>query len=519
MSDHDNYDTNAGHRAATAPYTSHHPVPNIQKYEEQLQHRKELENGDSSNGTPEQSGNVPPYTSENRNAGGPAVSDVVPQEADQGGHNVTEEGDQDGKKQNGAQESADTAQDPKQKRKNMKHRKVDGGGRVVTDPVTHLPVTIHDSTEKELKNVRDNNPPAGSEPRSSITAAKDESQLHKETDEAEREHRGMQKLFPPPEFQPVKEQMTNLYNRVMIIGLCLSALASLAIFYTSHWIRGYGSKSYTSFIISTYVIPISGLAMSGAFLWVLQGWLRSKVDGIWDDELWEASKAQEHELVDSPTPESTQWLNSILASVWPLINPDLFTSLADMLEDVMQASLPKMVRMISVDDLGQGSEAVRILGVRWLPTGAASKSVSVDGKVKSDKNENSDRKASGEGELQSDTKPKGSGQQNGRANGGKKDDQQEESDDQNIAEGMEGEEGDFVNMEVAFAYRVSSSGKGLKKKVKNAHLLLAFYLPGGIKFRKYTPRNPALRCTDVVSCLGGVGWNCWHTKDATSAVS
>ncbi len=33
----------------------------------------------------------------------------------------------------------------------------------------------------------------------------------------------------------------------------------------------------------------------------------------------------------------------------------------------MQASLPKLVRMVSVEDLGQGSESFRILGVRWLP--------------------------------------------------------------------------------------------------------------------------------------------------------
>jgi len=493
MSDHDNFDTDTGQRAATAPYSSHHPVPNIQKYEEQLQRRKDLENGSSSNETPEQSGNIPPYTSENRNAEEPVSSGDVPGARDRGGEKSTEGDDQDGNNQRGSQESVETAQDPKQKRKNMKHRKADGGGRVVTDPVTHLPVTIHDSTEKELKNVPNNYPPAGSEPRSSTTAKKDESQLRKEKDEADREHKGMQKVFPPPEFQPIKEQMANLYSRAVIVGLCAFALTSLAVFYTSYWISGSGTRSYTNFIIPTIVIPISGLALGGTFLWGLQSWLRSKVDGIWDDELWEASKAQEHKLIDSPTPESTQWLNSILASVWPLINPDLFTSLADMLEDVMQASLPKMVRMISVDDLGQGSEAVRILGVRWLPTGAASKSVSVDGKVKSDKNADSDRKALGEGEVQSDTKPNGSSQQKSQANGGQNDEQQEEEDDQNIAEGMEGEEGDFVNLEVAFAYRASSSGKGLKKKVKNAHLLLAFYLPGGINFRKSMLLNFALR--------------------------
>jgi hypothetical protein len=40
--------------------------------------------------------------------------------------------------------------DPRQKRKSMKQRKEDHAGREVTDPVTHLPVTIHDSNKAEL---------------------------------------------------------------------------------------------------------------------------------------------------------------------------------------------------------------------------------------------------------------------------------------------------------------------------------------------------------------------------------
>jgi hypothetical protein len=78
------------------------------------------------------------------------------------------------------------------------------------------------------------------------------------------------------------------------------------------------------------------------------------------------------------------WLNSLVSSVWPLINPDLFTSVADMLEDVMQASLPGIVQMVGVEDIGQGSEALRILGIRWLPSGAAARSVSPDGNLNSE---------------------------------------------------------------------------------------------------------------------------------------
>ena len=148
---------------------------------------------------------------------------------------------------------------------------------------------------------------------------------------------------------------------------------------------------------------------------------------------------------------------------------------------VMQASLPKFVRMVSVEDLGQGSEAIRILGVRWLPTGAAAKSVKVNGAIESDSKEENDRTVPGQGELEDDAKSEGS--QQSKSKEPKENDKEEEGEEQGIAEGMEAEEGDFVNVEIAFSYR-ASSGKGLKKKAKNAHLYLAFYLPGALKFRK-----------------------------------
>jgi hypothetical protein len=48
---------------------------------------------------------------------------------------------------------------------------------------------------------------------------------------------------------------------------------------------------------------------------------------------------------------------------------------------------------------------------------------------------------------------------------------------------MEAEEGDFVNVEIAFAYR-PSTGRGIRSRAKHAHLYLAFYLPGKVKLRK-----------------------------------
>lgn len=96
-----------------------------------------------------------------------------------------------------------------------------------------------------------------------------------------------------------------------------------------------------------------------------------------------------------------------------------------MLEDALQASLPKLVHAVRVTDIGQGSVPVRILAIRWLDAGSAAE----------DK------------------------------------------------DGMKAEEGDFVNVEFALAYRAKTvSGKGLKERSGNTHVFLEFYVAGGVVF-------------------------------------
>jgi hypothetical protein len=130
----------------------------------------------------------------------------------------------------------------------------------------------------------------------------------------------------------------------------------------------------------------------------------------------------------------------------------------------MQASLPSMVRMVAVEDLGQGSEALRILGVRWLPTGAAARSVNSEGKLKTADEEKKDRTVAAD------------------ANGGTS--SGDDTPDDAPRDTMEAEEGDFINLEVGFAYR-PASGHGIKSRMNHAHLYLAFYLPGKVKLRKW----------------------------------
>src|SRR5438034_1441871 len=60
-------------------------------------------------------------------------------------------------------------------------------------------------------------------------------------------------------------------------------------------------------------------------------------------------------------------MNSFLAVVWGLLNPELFASVADTIEDVMQASVPGVVENVRIADIDQGSNPIRILSLRALP--------------------------------------------------------------------------------------------------------------------------------------------------------
>lgn len=135
-------------------------------------------------------------------------------------------------------------------------------------------------------------------------------------------------------------------------------------------------------------------------------------------------------------PESVEWLNTLLAIVWGLINPDMFVGVADMLEDVMQASVPGVIENVRVAEINQGSNPIRILSLRALPDekmGDMKKSIHEENK--------------------------------------------KTKDPQEAAADEEG--GDYYNLEVSFAYHAQPSGKRASDKARNMHMQLVFYL--GIK--------------------------------------
>lgn len=508
-------------RRYTNPHSGKHPIPTIKSYRE---HRKELqdqmqETEEAQQGPEDESktrraydsakailkgedkpdSQYDPYPSTNRNyADRPTMNDhsaswrqdgppTPPEdEHDTQDHAASSKKDDKNKEKEGksATETVASTLDPKAKRKAMKKTKRSGGGREVTDPITHLPIVIHDQTDKDLDHAPENEPEPGTHHRTATGlsgASKSEEELDWERDHAQRVHDGIQKTFPPPEGEKIRGELVAVYQKALFAALgATSVLMTLAIAVVrgpsvrwSEW-----TVSGTAFGLVTVGVCVA-LAVGAVF--TVGQWLSKKTQEIFDDELWDAARREEKDTVgdERELPESVQWLNSLLSSVWPLINPDLFSSLVDMIEDVMQASLPKAIKMVSVDDMGQGSEAIRILGVKWLPTGAASRSVNSEGELNTKED---DKKKSGDRtDPENGTQKSGNDENDDRV--AASDNDQSKQDEQNQLaekEGMEAEEGDFVNMELAFSYRSRSSGKTIRSKAKNAHLYLKFYLPGGI---------------------------------------
>ncbi|CAO1633994.1 unnamed protein product [Jaminaea pallidilutea] len=73
-------------------------------------------------------------------------------------------------------------------------------------------------------------------------------------------------------------------------------------------------------------------------------------------------------LAEKDNAETVEWLNTVLASVWPLINADLFTPFVDLLEDTMQTIVPGIVHAVRIEDLDQGAVPITINSLKILPS-------------------------------------------------------------------------------------------------------------------------------------------------------
>lgn len=82
---------------------------------------------------------------------------------------------------------------------------------------------------------------------------------------------------------------------------------------------------------------------------------------------WSAERQRGEIASANLIPESVEWLNTLIGVGWRLMNPDMFASVVDILEDVMQASIPGVIETVRVADISQGAIPMRLLSLRSLP--------------------------------------------------------------------------------------------------------------------------------------------------------
>jgi hypothetical protein len=347
-------DVDAQRRDYRRPHNAHNPIPTVQKYREEKQ-RRQGENGhpDGSNepSTRDRLGDAVNVFRHGRdveldndgNGPYPVRNKNIEQDEqiadDHAGKNTSEQKEQnmpkDHDNDDGFQDTTEdglVSSDPKQARKDMKKFKADGADREVTDPITHLPIKIHDYTDRELKSTAKNPSAVGSDPRSMTgkdAINKSDEHLEQEGQESQDAHVGMQVLFPPPSFDRTRGEITTVYMQAVTVGVGAAAVSLMVVntmFWPTRHSTGWGRQLWKAAELSTMAL------VSTAIILFMRQWSENKIKNVWDAEVWQAERQKGQRLAKTQTAESTQWLNSLMASIWPLINPDLFASISDTLE-------------------------------------------------------------------------------------------------------------------------------------------------------------------------------------------
>lgn len=228
-----------------------------------------------------------------------------------------------------------------------------GNRRVVTDPTTGAEVEIEDVTgdfEESAQGEQKLSVPKMSLPDEHHGISSND--FAQPTQDHE-EYKEKQDVTAPP--QPTKPGTT---TDVPIKGektnILLHPTPSLSLEDTVF--VGFEKKAGALCVGIVAVVVVLGKVLGGMGIFV-SGLIGSLVGGgvwYWAQGVmkearsvdWESEKKRGEMAVNNLIPESVEWMNSLLGIVWGLVNPDMLTGVADMLEDVLQASSPGIIQNI-----------------------------------------------------------------------------------------------------------------------------------------------------------------------------
>ncbi|KAI5450049.1 hypothetical protein NCC49_003811 [Naganishia albida] len=228
--------------------------------------------------------------------------------------------------------------------------------------------------------------------------------------------------FPPP--RPAS--LNYAQHKLQLLGVaCAGSLAIVWLF--TAFGHGFWRFARVSFICSV----AAGILVTLVSL--ISRNLEEEMDAVRLD-----MHRQRGEIYSPPVPESVEWLNNMIKLMWGLIDPAMFISVTDMVEDIMQQSLPGFVEAVRISDFGQGTNPLRILSIRALADEQGSPGYPKDNWINKGQHEAKSKDTTGK------------------------------IIDEDAA-------GDYYNFEIAFAYS-AVEGKNQGTRAKNIHLLLEFFL-------------------------------------------
>jgi len=273
-------------------------------------------------------------------------------------------------------------------------RKAESGQRRVRDPITGDEIIVKDADPKDFDSKT---------PRTKGTNV-------------------LYHAFPPP----MPPSLGIITGKLRLIQY--GTLGGLTLIWMS---VAFGS-GIISFLWRSIIISIMGFVITTAASLVERN-IEKEMERVRQD-----LSRQRGEAYSPPMPESVEWLNGLIKLIWGLVDPSFFISIADMVEDILQQSLPGFVDAVRITDLGQGTNPLRITSIRALPDQPGDEGYPKTGWI-----------------------DQGNPNVKGTDTAGK--------------EITEDQAGDYYNFEVAFSY-AALPGQGQSLRAKNIHLLIEFFI-------------------------------------------
>lgn len=307
------------------------------------------------------------------------------------------------------------------------------GQRRVDDPVTGGPVVIRDAHDDEIDPAHlDSRYRGGFSTRKPVEAEKYDMQYVSPF--TSRPTSVLLQHFPEPMETKSFADMDSIFTTT------LYGYAAVVVLVWGVATVGHG---WLAFLFRTFLL---GVAAAAGFMAI--GLVQNKIRNE-----FERIRAQMHrqrgERYSPPYPESVEWLNAVISTVWKQMNPEMFISMLDQVEDIMQSSLPSFVSSVKISDFGLGENPFRFIAMRGLADLQTDKYYPRKHWIEKNPEKGAPTASDLEDEL--DEAPEA-----------------RRTDAQDMA-------GDFLNMEVSFCYS-AMPGQSNKDRAKNIHLLIEFFL-------------------------------------------